>query len=386
MNTRFKRARARGIALASVMAIGAVVFPAAAEAGKRKPIKPTNVNVMTRNLYLGADLGAAIGAPTPEQAYAAVGEIYKNMEDMNFNQRAKLLVNEIESSRPALIGLQEVSTWRRDDVVDGDPAPDAEEVVYDYLELVTDELARRGLNYEPEVIQQEADLEFPADVRGGDNGGPDGVPDFEARLTMHDVILVKEDVRVKVKDTGSANYSSPLPVPTGSFGTIFVQRGFTWADVRINRKRAMGTKFRFVNTHLEAFNAYFRNAQASELVGGSGVTAVAWPIVLVGDLNSDPDDDSIDPSGVPTANSAAYETVIAGGFADRGVEVNTCCFGADLRDTPPAAFTSRIDHVLGKGAVEELSSALIGDDPVNRSGTGLWPTDHGGVVSRLKIG
>ena len=42
--------------------------------------------------------------------------------------------------------------------------------------------------------------------------------------------------------------------------------------------------------------------------------------------------------------------------------------------------------VLGKGAVEELDSKLIGDDPANRSGTDLWPTDHGGVVAKLKVG
>ena len=86
-----------------------------------------------------------------------------------------------------------------------------------------------------------------------------------------------------------------------------------------------------------------------------------------------------------TANAAAYNTIIADGFTDYGVGVNTCCFGEDIRDPVPA-FTSRIDHVLGKGAVEELSSSLIGDDQSNRSGTGLWPTDHGGVDAKLEVG
>ncbi len=76
-----------------------------------------------------------------------------------------------------------------------------------------------------------------------------------------------------------------------------------------------------------------------------------------------------------------------GGFADLGVEENTCCFCEDLRDDPPPAFTSRIDHVLGKRRRSlRSSSALIGDDPDNRTGTGLWPTDHGGVVATLKVG
>ena len=381
MSTSFKRTRARGraVAIAAAIGIGAVVFPAAADAAK----KPAKVDVMTRNLYLGADLGPAIAAPTPGQAYTAVGDIYENMQDMNFNARAKLLANEIEADQPELIGLQEVSIWRRDDVVDGNPTPDSTEVVYDYLELLMDELDRRGLKYTRAVVQQEADLEFPADVRGPtNNSAPDGVPDFEGRLTMRDVILVKKGV--KVKDTGSGNYSSNVFVNTGAFGTVTVIRGYTWADVVVKENTK---KFRFVNTHLESFNAYFRNAQATELIGGSGVTNVSTPIVLVGDLNSDPDDDSIDPAGVPTANSAAYETVIAGGFTDYGVEVNTCCWGEDLRDDPPAAFTSRGSTTCSARARSRSStSKLIGDDPDNRTGTELWPTDHAGVVAKLKVG
>ena len=379
MSTSFKRRRARGraVAVAAAIGIGSVVFPAAADAAK-KPAKP---DVMTRNLYLGADLGPAIAAPTAGEAYTAVGDIYENMVDMNFNARAKLLANEIEASSPELIGLQEVSMWRRDDVVDATPL-DSTEVVYDYLELLLDELDRRGLKYTPAVVQQEADLEFPADVVGPTkNSAPDGVPDFEARLTMRDVILVKKGV--KVKETGSGNYSSNVFVTTGAFGTVTVLRGYTWADVVVKKDTK---KFRFVNTHLESFNAYFRNAQATELTGGSGVTSTSLPVVLVGDLNSDPDDDSIDPAGIPTANAAAYETVIADGFSDYGVEVNTCCWDEDLREDPPESFTSRIDHVLGKGPIEELSAVRIGDDPANRSGTGLWPTDHAGVVAKLKVG
>ncbi|MDX6586540.1 MAG: hypothetical protein QOI31_1013, partial [Solirubrobacterales bacterium] len=86
-----------------------------------------------------------------------------------------------------------------------------------------------------------------------------------------------------------------------------------------------------------------------------------------------------------------YNTIVGdeyaqdGGFADYGVEVDTCCFDEDIRDAAPA-FTSRIDHVLGKGEVSELSSELIGTDQANRSATGLWPTDHLGVVSQLLIG
>ena len=366
--------RARGVALAAGMAVSAIVFPAVADAAK--PVKPSKPTVMTRNLYLGADLGPAIAAPTVPQAYTAVGDIYEQMRDNNFNARAKLLANEIEDDQPDLIGLQEVSTWRRDDVVDG-PATPATEVVYDYLELLQDELARRGLIYKVVVAQQEADLEFPADTSG------DGSPDFDGRLTMRDVILAKE--KVKVVDTASANYQFNASVNTQAFGPVTVKRGWTSADVRINKRNAKGTKFRFINTHLESFNAFVRKLQADELTISAGITDSGLPTVLVGDLNSDPDDPSTDPGPPSGGNNDAYESVIADGFSDYGVEVNTCCHDEDLLNDPPAAFTSRIDHVMGKGNVSELSSKLIGDWAENRSGFGLWPTDHGGVVAQLHV-
>jgi endonuclease/exonuclease/phosphatase family metal-dependent hydrolase len=365
-----------------VIGIGAV-FPAVADAAK--PVKPSKPTVMTRNLYLGADLGPAIAAPTVPQAYTAVGDIYMNMVDMNFNARAKLLGQEIQNASPDAIGLQEVAIWRRDDVIDGPTTP-ATEVVYDYLELLMNELEDRGLNYSVAVVQEEADLEFPADVRGPTpHTAQDGVPDFDGRLTMRDVILVKDGV--KVKGTGGGNYPVNASVNTAAFGSVTVKRGYTFADLRIDKKNAKGTKFRFINTHLESFNAFVRNLQAGNLTIATGVTDVpGLPTVLVGDLNSDPDDPSTDPGPPSGGNNDAYETVIADGFSDYGVEVNTCCFGEDLRDDPPAAFTSRIDHVLGKGEVSEISANLIGDDPANRSGTGLWPTDHGGVVAKLQVG
>jgi endonuclease/exonuclease/phosphatase family metal-dependent hydrolase len=150
-----------------------------------------------------------------------------------------------------------------------------------------------------------------------------------------------------------------------------------------------------VNTHLEAFSAFIRKAQASELVFAGGPTTSNLPVILVGDLNSDPDDPSISPSPpepIATPNAAAYG-LIAGdaynegaGFVDRGVTVNTCCHDADLLN-PVASFDSRIDHVLtnAPGRIKKISAKLIGADPAFRTPTGLWPSDHGGVVARLRV-
>ncbi len=145
---------------------------------------------------------------------------------------------------------------------------------------------RRGLNYSVAEVQEEADLEFPADTTG------DGNPDFDARLLMRDVILVRQGIQVNA--SGSENY--PQNVRDRSTRPRSARSPSSAATRGSTSRRVRGrTEFRFVNTHLEAFNATFRNFQAQNLTIGSGVTDVAKPVVLVGDLNSDPDDPTSDP-------------------------------------------------------------------------------------------
>lgn len=368
--TRPRTTRLRGIALALVAAtaITGLVAPAAASA------KPANVKVMSRNLYLGADLTPIIAAPNAPAAYRAAGDVWEHVEDMNFPARAKLLAAEINASKPHLIGLQEVSLWRRGQfgAPDG-PATPATEVVYDYLDTLRHQLDRLGLDYRIAAVQKEADIEAPVDLTDDATANPS----FDGRLTIRDVILAKRNLTLS--NRVHENYASFVPAPT-ALGTIPILRGYTAVDVRKGDR-----KFRFVNTHLEAFSAFFRKNQATELIAPGGITDTDLPVILLGDLNSDPDDLSSDPNPVPTDNNAAYETVVNAGFVDRGVTVPTCCHDADLRNDPPAAFTSRIDHVLSRGSVSRLGASLIGVDPVLRTPTELWPTDHGGVVARLRV-
>ena len=362
-----KRAR-HALALVLGAAVAATTFAVPGADAKSK-----NVKVMTRNLYLGADLLPAIGAPTPGAAREAAGDIYKAVVDTNFPARAKLIAEEIRRTKPHLIGLQEVALWRRGErgAADGAATP-ASEVVYDYLDTLRHELARLGLAYRVVSVQREADMEFPVSISGDD------VAEFDGRLTMHDVILARAGV--KTFNNQHANFDARLVVPT-QLGEVTVKRGWNSIDIRkVGRTR---TRFRFLNTHLEAFVAATRTEQAGELIGSSGAVDTGLPVILLGDLNSDP--------GAAPGDAAAYDLIVGnddpgdGGFTDRGVEVNTCCFGASITDPPPADFGSRIDHVLSRGRVHELASQLIGADPALRTDTDLWPSDHGGVVARLRV-
>jgi endonuclease/exonuclease/phosphatase family metal-dependent hydrolase len=395
LNPLTSRRRALRAALfAALAAIAALALPVVAEAKK----KSFNTKVMSRNIYLGSDLTGALTASGSVEVFEEGGEIWRNMQETNFNARAKVLADEIVVRKPDLVGLQEAALWRRDErgAPDG-PATPAQEVVYDFVMQLRAELRDRGLKYKVAASQQEMDLEIPLDFV--DDGTPAGTA-YDGRLTMRDVILVKASKRLKVKNAQGANFAAGLPVPQdlGAPGpspedtTLNVLRGFTSVDVtklKGTGKRPAKQRYRFVNTHLEAFSAFFRSLQAGELIAPDSVTDTNKRIVLVGDLNSDPADASVEGapfSPIPTPNAAAYNRIVGAGFTDVGVTVNTCCHDADLLNPPPAAFSSRIDHVLTKGGkISPVSAALIGTDPAFRTPTGLWPSDHGGVVAKLKL-
>ena len=60
----------------------------------------SEVGVMTRNLYLGADLNPAIAATTPDELAAADGLILREVVANDFPTRAKGLANEILRTEP----------------------------------------------------------------------------------------------------------------------------------------------------------------------------------------------------------------------------------------------------------------------------------------------
>ena len=390
----------RAVAIATLAAVATAGSPVAAEAKKRG--KPPRVTAMTRNLYLGSDLTAALVAPNLVEASEAAGQIWRNIQETNFIARAKPLAQEIVDANADAVGLQEVVLVRRDTrgEADGTATP-ATEVVYDFLHQLRSELRERGVGYRVASLQTEGDLELPLDFV--DDGTPNGVA-YDGRLTIRDVILIKDSKRLKFSRERSANYDAAFPVDVPPAGAgpedLEILRGYNAVKVvkkqasgrkgggyGERRKRAGKAKFRFVNTHLEAISAFYRAEQASELLA-SGALDHPKQTVLVGDLNSDPDDPDVQGpplSPTPTADAAAYDAIADAGFVDVGVTVNTCCHAGDLLDPPPAPFSSRIDHVLVSPARTRIRAGLVGDDPAMRTPTGLWPSDHGGVFSRLKL-
>ena len=105
----------RTVALALLAAVAACVACLAGTGladAKVQKSKGSIVNVMTRNLYLGADLGPALASKSNAEFFEANGGIVRQVEATNFPVRAKGLAKEILENEPDLVGLQEVALWR----------------------------------------------------------------------------------------------------------------------------------------------------------------------------------------------------------------------------------------------------------------------------------
>src|SRR5687767_12308047 len=86
--------------------VALLALPAVAEAKKA----PT-ITVMTRNVFLGADLSPALQATTLPQAIDGAGVIWNELQRTRFRERAVPLAREIKRSKADLVGLQEVALW-----------------------------------------------------------------------------------------------------------------------------------------------------------------------------------------------------------------------------------------------------------------------------------
>jgi hypothetical protein len=314
------------------------------------------LTVMTQNLYLGADIDPILGAATEREIPVAVAAAWKQLERNRFEDRAEAMAAMIAREQPQLVALQEVALFRRF------PHDGSAPVQIDFLVILHRALAARGLHYRTAVVQKDSDVQVPMLAGVDRTGAPvlDGV-----QMIDRDVVLAREDVAISRPE--SARYAVALPV---SFAEASVEIVRGWASVIVQTETG---SFRFMTTHLEDRVPEIQAAQAAELLAITSHEAL--PIILAGDFNS-----PADGSGTST-----YAAVAAAGFADAWTSANpgqpgfTCCRAADLR--LPSPLTERIDIVFVRGLAGPVTAALVGDAPRDRAGSGLWPSDHAGVVA-----
>ncbi len=324
---------------------------------RREEGRPATVSVMTRNMYIGADVDAviaAIAAGDPAAAFAALGTAIQTLAATDFPTRARGFAEEIGRRRPDVVGLQEVS--KIDITLPGDPAID---IHLDFLPTLLHELEIRHLPY----AVARRNHNFSVAPYGG-----------AVSVSDDDVILINTS-RVTVLGTLGKVFNVNMP-PVGG---LAIQRGWVGVDAAIG-----GQRYSIVSTHPESGSnpglALIRAAQLDEIVTA---LASAPRAIVIGDLN--------DGRGSPM-----YQVLQGGGFTDAwpalrpGVEGLTCCNAPDLSNPSPA-FTQTLDYVFAKGLGNgtpglQGSIELVGIRPWERlqgPAFPIWPSDHAGVWAQL---
>jgi endonuclease/exonuclease/phosphatase family metal-dependent hydrolase len=346
------------------------LFAVSAQAQQPVPFKGNRtITVMTQNLYLGADLIPVLTA-APDQIPFQVAATWATVQATNFPARAQVLADEIAVKQPDLIGLQEAELWRIQspgDFFTGNTP--ATTVVCDFVELLLSALNSRGLHYDVVAVTTNFDIEAPRVT-------PIGTLD-DIRLTDRDVILTRADLKtadLKLSNVQIGNFTSKLVVLVAG-QPLAVSRGWAAVDVKVR-----GKSFRFVTTHLETFSPLVQVNQANELLKGPGATDL--PIVFGGDFNSCATPPCLDQT--PT-----YGNLIAAGLVDAWTLAGfgggfTCCQAENLLNSA-STLDERIDFVLFRGPFTVADADLVGDALADRTGSGLWPSDHAGLVATLQF-
>ncbi len=374
-----RKGRIAGLLLAFTL-----VFTASpATASEQATEAPREFGVMTQNLYLGADLAPVFGA-TGADLIAAAADIYDHMLQVDFQERSGAIAALVAEERPYVIGLQEVALWQKLQAAEA-----GWQVVEttDYLTILVEALAAEGVAYRVAAVNTNFSNEaFPLPITF----------DLQtaATLTMRDAILVRDSLstsELRVLGGASGNYAAATSVPSPGDPTaaLPVLRGWSSIDVKVR-----GKEYRFVNTHLEAFSGFgcengepslaepfVRNRQAKELVDLLG--ASPYPVVLAGDLNALPDNPC---DAMPIFYEAGYKDAWA--EAMPGIPAYTAGQTDDL-DNNPSQLDHQVDYVLfsDPDTLDSVdgSGVIIGEEPDDRTASGLWPSDHAGLFVAMHI-
>lgn len=331
-----------------------------------QPPAQHQMTVMSRNAYHGVDaeILALPGATSFPDLLNRVAAVYLGYHARNFPERAQALAAEIEATQPALIGLQEAVLVRTGPF--NNPAP-AVTVDLDYVQILLDALEDRGLHYAVVAEKRGFDFELPSALG------------FDVRHTDREVILARSDMppgHLRISNVQTGQFAVNCQIPSQMFGPITLLRG--WASVDVWTR---GREFRFISTHLDGdclpFTSYFQVAQAREVRDGPADTLL--PVVFAGDINASP----LDP--VPSAYQVFADASFADAWSVAGSGDGFTCCQDDFLLNPVSILDTRIDVVLFRGNFNVHSVTVTGDDPADRTFSGLWPSDHAGVAATLTI-
>ena len=378
--------------------IFALVAGAALGVGAPAQASEPQLTVMSRNIYLGADVAVALEL-IPDVP-AAAQFMWDQVAQTDFSKRAPVLAAELAREKPDVVAVQEATTWYCRPSLFGSST-----AVFDFTAQLLEATEATGVEYV--VAEHEGEkafnpgysipvLPYLTTVSDPKTFQPlFGTDEAACGFTIGDALLVRSDRADSVTAVGSGDYESKYEVVPVAFE---IDRGYTWADLALPQ----GT-VRVVTTHLEsvwdAGSTPVNAEQANELVRATQ----DWdmPLVIVGDFNSDPRDPR--PAGAPNpgiqpdtttgcdaqvrnpspssadATCNPYWMMVQAGFVDVGpdaLDPANATWGASalLAGPDPSrlvsgasnefGFTDRLDYIFVKNGVSVVDTALIG---------GTWP-------------
>lgn len=391
------------------------------------PISPARaensepLTVMSRNIYLGADVGVAM--KLLPNFPAAAQFMWDQVRQTDFSQRAPKLAAEFAAQRPAVIGIQEATIWYcKKDLWSGKVE------VFNFLTQLIDATKKTGTGYSLAVEPQSnirafnpgysiAAIPYLTKVKDPSTFQPLFKQDSAScGFTIGDALLIRDDLRSKILAVGNSEYDASYSI-IPALMTIY--RGYSWLDLKYNNSQV-----RIVTTHLESIwdqNKIPNSVlQAKQLI--SDLSTSTMPLIVMGDFNADYRDprskSEPNPGGQPVVGKACptpaaqecnpYLMMLSAGYSNVSPDAKdpkNFSWGATAlldgpdkeRDAAAKAmgnefgFTDRLDYIFTKNISTALNSQMVGN--TYPDGLSIWDcgakkcfaTDHAGVVATVGI-
>lgn len=375
------------------------------------PVAANEIDVMTQNQYLGADLAPVFAAATavpfdPTAFNATVVETLGKIAATRPDERALALAAEIARRNPDVVGLQEAYRFACLPYPGFPGAPgmgcDDPSVKGAFGDLLLATEAVLGGKY---VIAGKVTNLQVAGIPFLVNGYPAIVS-----VADRDAILVRKGLSAAWVDFGAVgacprpsdqgcNFVTRPPAQTTPVGEIAIERGFLAVDVTVK-----GRAYRVFNTHLEQRllapslpeTRLLQVGQAIEVAQTAlGTWDGARKVIVVGDMNSDPQDTIPSPPYPPNVPTPYMVFTLLNGFTDawtmrpRASEGDTCCQAEDVANRQSELY-ERIDMIFSLTRPSHvLDMRLLGDRMGAKTqppgNGGLWPSDHAALAAKLKF-
>jgi hypothetical protein len=315
---------------------------------------------MSRNAYVGANVVSLATARSEAEIEQKAKELYQTVDQTNFPLRAQALVREIKRTKPDIVGFQELSRFYRGPDGHDDGIKDATTPLYNFRKIMENDLRAAGLHYKTVSDQVWLDVEVSS---------ADG---YDGRLQQANTVMIRTGRGARVKFLRQRKGVVPAPARHPAVRPDRAPVVRLGGDGGQGRRQAVPvhrpTRRGLLRRRLDAAVQGPRSGASQDEEGADDHRGRLRLRPLLADAEL--------VLGWLQGGARA-------GFKETSRRRNTCCQDEKL-DNPQSKLKQWIDYIVVRPAARVLSTALVGDKLSDRIG-GLWPSDHAGLVARLRL-